>query len=731
MDTRRRRVVLGLLLAGLVLRLAFVCRLPAVQLYWDEPHYDGFGKVYADVWSRVGEPAAFLSGLRAAFERTIQKGEAYSATIGLVYAIAGPHPRAVLILQAVGDTLACLFVYGIAVELGGGGVGIVALVLATLYEPFIFTAARLQSEALSSCIFLGALWAIVSAARRREVARHVLAGILLALAMLMRQALQYMFPLVLVIMPVLHPQATWRRRICLALAFSAGFFLLIGPRLVVTNQIFGHPIWGGARDPSVNAYAGVIPDNLGWQTDHLGFVISPGDELLAVLQARGASSPTERGLRRAMLLIMWRHPLDSAAVVLHKLYQAWSHPYNDLRWRFITGRYALAVWHKLMLVLAVIGLPLALRNPRVAVPLIAVSGYLWGMYLAVDIEVRHALPVLPLLLCFAALAVVILSAGVRALWRAGQTRRLMVPALFAGGLVGLLYAFPEGRLLEIAPTLSPIVGNELRTVALLLVMLLCGVAICELLRGTLGPRWALAAGAPALIMGTAVFLVGRPLANVWHRWTCPLGEDRQIARQEFILPADLLPPPRAELRLDLMGARAVGDDLIVTVNGVEARRFVGGPSRDDAVLPPIFYMDAFNAQSLQPRPWRGWYAVPVPLQSLVPASRLDVEVRLDGHQPTRGTVSVVGDYPSDGELTYDGPSPFAPQLIQDTSLYRYVNAGDWRMRRRVPLHGVSRSRFFNGRGWSSTDLSPAPGRQFGRYRVLLLLRYPDGQTVVF
>ena len=240
-------------MVALVLRLVFVCRLPALPLYWDEPHYDGFGKLYAGVWSLAGQPAAFLAELRAVFERTIWKGEAYCATIGLVYALAGAQPRAVFILQAVADTLGCLCVYGIALELGGGTVGIIALVLASLYEPFIFTAARLQSETLSSCLFVGALWAILSATSRWEIARYVLAGVLLALAMLMRQALQYMFPLLLLLVPVRQWGTPWRRHMTMALAFSAGFFVLIGPRLLVTDSLFGHPIWGGVRNPIINA----------------------------------------------------------------------------------------------------------------------------------------------------------------------------------------------------------------------------------------------------------------------------------------------------------------------------------------------------------------------------------------------------------------------------------------------------------------------------------------------
>lgn len=731
MERSRAPIVFALLLVAFTLRLLFVCRLPAVTLYWDEPHYEGFGKLYATAWLRIGDPSAFLSALRAAFEKTIWKGEAYSATIGLVYALVGPHPRAVLVLQTLADTLGCLCVYGIALELGGSAVAVIAFGLAALYEPFIFAAARLQSETLSSCLFLGALWAIVAAARRGEIARHVLAGVLLALAMLMRQALQYMFPLLLLLVPVAHWDAAWRRKVRLAVAFSAGFFLLIGPRLVATNYIFGHPIWGGARAPSINAYAGVVLENIGWQTDHFGFAIPPRDELLGALQYRGVSIPTDEDFHRATRLTLLHHPVESAAVTLHKLYQAWAHPYNDSRWEFVSGLHAQCVWHKLLLVVAVVGLPLSLRVPRVAIPLLAVAAYLWGTYLGVGIEVRHALPALPLMVCFAAVAIVILGDGLRAQWRRRRMRRVLILVGMAIGLHAALQAIPPGRLLDLFPTLAPAVVEDLRVGVRFLVLLAGIVVTFDVIRSTRGWRWAMAAAGPAFMLGAAVLLVGRPLATVWHWWTCPLADERHVARQEFVLPADLPPPQKAELRLDLMGPATATNDLIVSVNGVEARRFVGGPGRDDAVLPPPFYMEVFNAQGLAARPWRGWYAVPLPVESIVAASKLEVEVHIAGNGSQRGAVGLVGDYPSDNEHAYDGPSPFAPQSIQDTSIYRYLNAGDWRMRRRIELQGASRSGFFDGQNWSAADLSPAPGCQLGRYRILLLLHAADGRTLAF
>ncbi len=731
MEKHGRLVVASTLALALVLRLAFVLQLPALPLYWDEPHYAFWGDLYARAWASVRTPSLFLPLLRAAFEKSLQKGEAYSALVGLLYTLAGAQPKAVFIVQAVLDTCSCACVYGIARQLGGRAVGVVALMLAAMYEPFVFAAARLQTETMCTCVSLAGLWAFVARSHPRQLAGKTAAGCLLALAMLIRPALQFLFAVLLPLVWATHSDAPRWRRAALAAAFAAGFFLLIGPRLALTHYFFGHAVWSGTTDPSVNVYAGAALDNLGWRTDRNSFAIPPRGEMLAVLQAWGAAQPGAEDYWRATLLTWRHHPLQSMAVALHKLYQAWSHPYNDSRRRWLTGLHGQRVWHKAMLVLAAIGMPLALRNRRIGLPLVVTAFYLWSTYLAVQIEVRYAIVVLPVMLCFAALALVTLGRGLRAAWQAGCSRSMLIPAVTTLVLSVLLRCYPLGRLLELCAALSPRFAENLRAGVMLLVMVLSAALVFQPVRRAVGCGWGSAAALLPLVLGMSIFLVGRPLANVWHRWKAPLTAGRGVVHHDFLLPADVQPPQDAELRLDLSGSSDPGNDLVVTVNGTEARRFVGGPSRDDAVPPESFYVQLFEGQGRQARPWHGWYAVPLASDSLLPSATLQVELRIVGNLATDTVAAVFGDYPSGEQRIYDGPSPFAPGLTADTSVYKYLGDGDLRMRRRVSLSGTSRSSFSDGRGWMSADLSSDPGRQFGRYRIFLVLTYADGHKVVF
>jgi len=259
---------------------------------------------------------------------------------------------------------------------------------------------------------------------------------------------------------------------------------------------------------------------------------------------------------------------------------------------------------------------------------------------------------------------------------------------------------------------------------------LCSVAVGLLVRRQVELRWAVVTALLPFTVAVVLILVGWPLANTWHRWRAPLAAGGGVVRQDVTLPSDLQTPLHAELRIDMLGSSG-GNDLVVSVNGEETRRFVGGPTRDNAVRPPDYYFEVFEGQGLGRQRWRAWYAVPIPVELLAPGATLRFEARVEGNPNQGGPVMIFGDYNAPDEMIYDGPSPFAPPLNADMSMEKYLGDGDFRMRRRVVLTGSSRSSFYDGQGWSESDLSLESGRQYGRFRIFLLVTYADQRVLVF
>jgi 4-amino-4-deoxy-L-arabinose transferase-like glycosyltransferase len=716
-----------ILLVAVVLRLGFVLSSPPRPLYWDEPLYEELAARYQDAWSSLVGTAGGVT-LSEAFRTSLQKGEVYPAIVASVYSICGREPRAVFLLQALLDAATCLLLHGLARAVGGARAGLIAVTLAALYEPFIFSAARLQTETLASLLYVGGLWAVCVPQRRRTAASFC-AGVLIAASMLAKPALQGLFPVLLPAVLVRNWDRPRGERLMLALACAAGFAVVVGPRLVLTTAVTGQPVWASTLDPSADMYGGAIVGNVGWKTDGLSFASPPRDELLAVL----GDPPTRRwaaaDMREATIRTWVRHPVESAAVTLHKIYEAWLHPYNDSRWTFLTGETGQAAWHRVVLVLALFGMPLSLYRWRAGIPLIVTTLYLWLTYLTVKIEVRYAIMAMPMMICFAAVAVAVLSTGWEIAWRAGRRGHLVVLAAVAAVALIAAVQLSIDRLLQLFP-LTPDAAHGVRVAVLLFVIVWLAYGAAELATHLWRRSTTLALLAPSVAAAALVLLFGRPLAQAWREWQSTLTANRGIARQEFLLPPAIERPVSAELKLDLMPEGAGGYDVAVRVNGEEIKRYRGGVTRGDADLPlQEAYQQIFVARRRTREPDKAWYTIGIPPDLVSPGNRVAVEVALEGEGRPSGSLVLFGDYPA-GAHTYAGPSLFAPALRADSSLYKYLAEGDFRMRRSIQLSGSSQSRFHDGSAWSDQDLGFDPGRQQGRYRIFLLLFYDRGIAIL-
>ena len=726
MRDRVHLIVWALLLLALTLRLIFVLTLPARALYWDEPHYEHWARAWEQGWSSLFG-AADGTPLLAAFRGSLQKGEAYTATVGLLYLIGGGS-RAVFVLQALLDTVTCLLLYGLARALGGVRAGLIALAFAALYETFIFSAARLQTETFASLLYVGGLWAICVPERRRSAGAFV-GGILVALAMLAKPVLLFLFPALLPGVLVRSWDRPWRGRLAVAAVFAAGYFAVIGPRLILTKAVTGQALWSVAQEPSGDLYAGTILSNVGWFTDRRSFAEPAREELLAVLGGNPTRAPLPADFEAAVMRTWTLHPFQSIAVVLHKLYVAWLYPYNDSHWTFLTGRTVAATCHQLVLGLALVGMPLGLRRWKVGIPLLVATLYLWFTYVVTCIEVRYAVIAMPMMICFAGVALAFASAGWQRAWRAGRQRRLATLAAAAAVALAGALIVTTGRVLQVLP-LGPDSAHAVRVAVILVAITVLACVAADLACDRSRRLTALARLAPSVAVAALIILFGRPLAQTWHEWQSTLRPNRGIAAQDFVLPAGIKPPLSTRLKLDLLPEGAGAFDVVVHVNGEEIKRYAGGPTRRDADLPTQdYYQQIFAAQRRELEPDKAWYTIALPPELISPGGRIAVEVQLEGEQGPGGSVAIFGDYPPGGS-TYVGPSLISPAANVDTSLYQYLAEGDFRMRRRIPLSGASHSRFHDGSAWSDTDLGFDPGRQQGRYRIFLVLAYERSIVVL-
>lgn len=720
-----RGIVAAILLVALALRVGFVLTMPDTPLYWDERLYDDWATVHQGFWSSLFSGGEGPS-LSDAFRASQQKGELFVGMVGVIYALIGRQPGAILYVQAVLDTLTCLLLYDLTRAMAGVRAGLVALALAALYEPFVFSVARLQTETLSSLLYVAGLWAICVPRCRRAWGGFA-GGVLLAAAMLTKPALQYLLVFLLPAIVAANWDRAWRERLRVAALVAAGFVAGVAPHLVLSTAAVGRPTLAGTLAGGPDIYGGIVYANAGWKSDHVAFANPPRDALLAVLGNDARRRPTDADYRAAAVRTWMSHPLESIAVVLHKLYVAWRYPYNDSHAALWSGRAGEVLFHQVMLCLALVGVPLTLRQWRVAIPVVATTAYLWLVYLSVKIETRYAVTAMPMMICFAGVAVAVLSRGWQQAWRAGERRRVTVAAAAVAILLALTSAASIPRLLAWLP-IGPEAANRMRVALILSAMGACGYLAAELARPLWRRSLARAALAPSLAVAALIVLAGRPLAQDWREWRSTLRANHGVVGQEFALPPGLQPPLAAALAIDMLPEPLQGAyDVVVRVNGDEIRRYRGAPTRADANMPRGSYELLYEVRQPAGEAGKAWYVMSIPAALIAPGGRVAVDVALEGPE-SGGSLVVVGDYPPDA-ATYVGPSLLSPRHDADTSIFKYLVDGDFRLRRQIPLAGAAHSRFHDGVGWTDRDLAFDAGRQQGRYRIFLVLAYERG--VVF
>ena len=185
-----------LIVAALMIRLAFVSATPGYVLSGDARDYDVHARSIAagQGFSRTlahGRPTAF-------------RPPGYPYFLAGVYRLAGVdradatrRVHVARIAQAIVGTVVVALIGLLAAQLAGGVVGLVALGLAAVYVPLITVGGSGMSEPLFAVFMLAALIAAVQHRRSRHHYRYaVLAGMLGGLAVLTRaNALVLLLPL--------------------------------------------------------------------------------------------------------------------------------------------------------------------------------------------------------------------------------------------------------------------------------------------------------------------------------------------------------------------------------------------------------------------------------------------------------------------------------------------------------------------------------------------------------
>ncbi|MFH0979970.1 MAG: glycosyltransferase family 39 protein [Planctomycetota bacterium] len=394
-------IFVGIIVLALSLRVTYVLQMRASP-FFDRHILDA---AYHDAWATaIAEGRTFVEG-------PYFRAPLYPWFLGGVYALFGRGFLLPRLIQALIGALSCGWLYLLGREAFGRTAGLLAGVAAATYWVFCYYDAELLTESLTVFLDVLLLWCLLRAYRRPGAAGWVGAGVVLGLSAITR-------PNTLVFIPVVVLWVFWSRRprpFRSAFVFCCGCLIPILP-VTVRNWVVGKDLVLISSQGGVNFYIGNNP-----QSDGVTAVVpgTPPDwwggyyaSIQKAEQAVGRPlQPSEvsqyyfgEGLR------FWaERPGAALNLLLSKLRLFWSSyelGNNQSPW-FFAERYAPMVRFLPLSfgVLAPLGLAGIMITWRERVRLLPLWGFVlvyMGSVAAFFVNSRYRLPIVPVLMVYAA-----------------------------------------------------------------------------------------------------------------------------------------------------------------------------------------------------------------------------------------------------------------------------------------------------------------------------------------
>lgn len=255
-SSARRRLLLGILAIALILRVATAVYLgdtvSGLSGAHDEISYSMLGQRFAEGHGMTF-PEAWYPWIKADAPQSY-----YSYTISLflagIYTVFGYHPLAARLIMAIMSTLIVWLVYLLGRRLFNEKVALIAAATAALYAYLIFYGVTLVTETPFTLTLLTALYVAVRmrTGEMTGLGSWVLLGIVLAVAVLLRMAVIFFIPILLLWLFFAVRRHTSVVMLGVPLAIIALAILPLAWRnwqlwhqFLLLEAQFGHVLWNG------------------------------------------------------------------------------------------------------------------------------------------------------------------------------------------------------------------------------------------------------------------------------------------------------------------------------------------------------------------------------------------------------------------------------------------------------------------------------------------------------
>ncbi len=378
----------------------------------------------------------------------------YPYFMGVIYTLFGPHPLAVLIVQALMGAFACVLVARAGARFFDERSGTLAGLLLAIYPVGIYFDGLIQKTSLDFLLFAALLYFVALLHRQAEPRFWALAGIALGLLCLTRENALIFLPVLLGWLALFLREAGLARQLRMGLAFLGAFLLCILPvttrnlavtgKFVLTTSNFGTNFYIGNHHGANGQYAPLRWGRDDWKferEDALALAREQSGQNLDAAQVSGYWLHKTLGEIAAEPLAWLGLMLRKTALVLNAVEIGDTESVYGYAALSPLVALLLRLFHfGVLLPLALIGIWLHRDAWRHHLPLyLLLASYAFSVVLFFIFD-RFRFPLVPLLAVFAAPALLRLRE-----WKPSATNTMPLVLLIAGAVLANWPLLPRGE----------------------------------------------------------------------------------------------------------------------------------------------------------------------------------------------------------------------------------------------------------------------------------------------
>lgn len=640
------------------------------------------------------------SGQALAYENSftrlaVSRGPFYPLFLSIIIRLFGDSLETIRHAQIVVSSLTCSIVYIMGLQLSNRRVGLIGALLMCIYPPMIMFSVKTLTETFSIFMLYLSLIFLIHAIRAKTWFWFFISGFLFALTILTRVTLMTIIPFIILGLIISLERASFKQRVLYTTIFVVIFAVpLLAWNIHIPNSTFG----GGGASFILDGLAFVTePNTRGWAPEFWEITELSEFQWVNPLWWQDALSNQPLALLTAPLNLAFVHLL-----------------YPEVTWH--TQVLSLTVaqtqfLHFIILMLAIPGLYLVGSRFRKHALLLAFALSQILLFGIKWIELRHNVPLMPIILYFAAVFV----DDWLTRWR---TNRQAAIQLGIAWLIttSLAYLTLQASLNFIVLSGLPIQFNQVGiflTIALPVALITFGL-LCWCIFQDAGNPFALRLSvAVSTLSACAMVLSYLSVVSLpgWHLWSVSTSNlDREVT-QEITLPQslDVEAIESVEVLLDL-ATQPMNDTISLTLNDEVLPTAVNVMPYD--LSPALSIFTSFH--QLEPEENPRWWSIDITdfVDVLENQEIIELQLPIDSH------LRLYGGAESDG--AFHGPAVNTEQV----SLYRWIIIYDWRMWDYLPLASTGTESYLVDNEGNRTPI-------IGEWHIRLLVTMKDGDQILY